>query len=78
MIKKDEQWFFNLVKKRVGVAGGIGRLTDAREIINTPKFPIHYKRAWYLLEKWTCRGWYEYGVTLDLGWMTPEGMKHEM
>jgi hypothetical protein len=34
---------------------------------------MHYKRAWYLLEKWSNKGWYEYGVTLDLGWLTPLG-----
>ncbi len=43
-----------------------------REIINEPGFPLHHKRAWYLLEKWDSKGWYEYGVTLDLGWFTAE------
>lgn len=41
-----------------------------RDIINKPDFYLHYKRAWYLLEKWSNKGWYEYGVTLDLGWLT--------
>lgn len=44
-----------------------------RDIINRPDFPIHHKRAWYLLEKWTDKGWYEFGVTLDLGWLTEKG-----
>lgn len=26
------------------------------------------KQAWATLEKWCRKGWYEYGVTLDLGW----------
>lgn len=26
------------------------------------------KQAWRTLEKWSDRGWYEYGVSLDLGW----------
>jgi hypothetical protein len=34
------------------------------------------KQAWATLEKWTDKGWYEYGVTLDLGWLTPEGIAH--
>lgn len=34
---------------------------------------LHYKRAWYLLDKWSLKGWYDYGVTLDLGWLTDEG-----
>lgn len=33
------------------------------------------KRAWYILEKWAGkRGWYEYGVCVDLGWLTPRGL----
>ena len=46
---------------------------NVREIINRPEFPIHHKRAWYLLRKWSDKGWYDYGVTLDLGWLTDEG-----
>lgn len=44
-----------------------------RDIINESGFPIHHKRAWYLLEKWTGKGWYDYGVCLDLGWITEKG-----
>lgn len=46
-----------------------------RDIINYPEFSMHHKRAWFLLEKWCRKGWYEYGVTLDLGWITEEGME---
>lgn len=46
-----------------------------RDIINSPGFLMHYKRAWYLLEKWCRKDWYEYGVTLDLGWLTPRGIE---
>lgn len=38
-------------------------------------FPI--KRLWYYLEKWSGRGFYEYGVTLDLGWFIPQNFKGE-
>jgi len=31
------------------------------------------KRAHYLLDKWAERGWYDYGVCIDLGWLTIEG-----
>ena len=34
---------------------------------------MHYKRSWYLLGKWSDKGWYDYGVTLDLGWITLKG-----
>lgn len=44
-----------------------------REVINEEDFRLHHKRAWHLLSKWTDKGWYEYGVSLDLGWLTPEG-----
>lgn len=33
------------------------------------------KRKWYILDKWARKGYYEYGVTLDLGWITPAGRK---
>lgn len=33
------------------------------------------KRAMRLLDKWSDRGWYDFGVSLDLGWMTPEGLR---
>lgn len=44
-----------------------------RDLINSPDFYIHYKRAWYLLEKWSDKGWYEWGTVMDLGWLTREG-----
>lgn len=34
---------------------------------------IPFKRKIYLLEKWCDKGWYEYGVCVDLGWLTPKG-----
>ena len=43
-----------------------------RELINCT---MHHKRARYLLEKWCDKDWYEYGVALDLGWLTCEGKR---
>lgn len=34
---------------------------------------IHHKRLAYILLKWADRGWYDYGVNVELGWLTPEG-----
>ena len=31
------------------------------------------KRVLYILEKWSSRGWWDYGVSIHLGWMTPAG-----
>jgi hypothetical protein len=45
-----------------------------REIINSPNCTINHKRAYYLLEKWCGKGWYDYGVSLDLGWLTNKGI----
>jgi hypothetical protein len=33
-----------------------------------------YKRNLYLLGKWERKNWYDYGVSLDLGWLTPTGI----
>ena len=30
------------------------------------------RRVRYWLKKWSDRGWYDYGVAIDLGWLTPE------
>ena len=32
------------------------------------------KRAAYICEKWTNKGWYDYGVNVLAGWLTPGGM----
>lgn len=31
------------------------------------------KQAWRTLEKWSHRGEYEWGVCVDLGWLTAKG-----
>lgn len=45
-----------------------------RDLINSSDFYMNHKRAWYLLDKWSNKGWYDYGVTLDLGWLTSKGI----
>lgn len=39
-----------------------------REIIDICSEAIPRKRCLYLLKKWANLGFYEYGVSLDLGW----------
>jgi hypothetical protein len=34
---------------------------------------VNHKRAYYLLDKWVNKGWYEYGVSIAAGWLTKEG-----
>lgn len=35
---------------------------------------INHKRACAIFEKWTRRGWYNYGVCIDLGWLERSGL----
>jgi hypothetical protein len=34
---------------------------------------IPAKRVEYLCQKWTDRGWYDYGIAVDTGWLTTAG-----
>lgn len=47
-----------------------------RDIYN--ELGLNWKRACYLLEKWSGKGWYDYGINVDLGWMTSKGMAVEV
>jgi len=69
-MKEDERKFM------IDVLYRCHRDFTPRDLINEDGFPMHYKRAWYLLEKWSDKGWYDYGVTSDLGWLTNEGKSH--
>jgi len=35
---------------------------------------VHRKRLWYLCTKWAGKGWYDYGTSCDLGWLTAKGI----
>lgn len=62
MIKEDEKRFFKAcVYLRC-------EKFSIRDIVNMYEGIIHHKRCWYLLRKWSHIGFYDYGVTLDLGW----------
>lgn len=34
------------------------------------------KQLHYYLDKWTQKGWWNYGVTARSGWWTPEGIEY--
>ena len=36
---------------------------------------IPYKRAMFILEKWSKKGYWDYGVSTRTGWLTPEGIE---
>lgn len=40
-----------------------------RDIINFLSEYIHHKRCWYLLSKWSRLGFYNWGVSMGLGWI---------
>jgi hypothetical protein len=63
--------------KRIRVLGAVSYSDDElpRTIIADMKqqgLIQSEKQAWRTLEKWTRRGAYNYGVTLDLGWRERE------
>ena len=45
-----------------------------QEILDICSIQIPRKRCIYLLKKWARKGFYDYGVTLDLGWFEPRYM----
>ena len=62
-MKDDEKVFF-----KVCYMFRLSGIFSVRDIVNIFEGVIHHKRCWYLLEKWCGLGFYNYGVTLDLGW----------
>lgn len=81
-MKEDEKRFLLDVYKRCAnefihypqrTEQNQARRTTPRVLINESDFYMHHKRAWYLLEKWSDKNWYEWGTTMDLGWLTVEG-----
>ena len=62
-MKPDERTFFLacLMLK-------MNDIMTIRDVVNMFAGVIHHKRCWYLLEKWCDLGFYDYGVTMDLGW----------
>ena len=51
-----------------------------RAVLETKRWPrdvvpdgMHHKRLWAICEKWARKGFYEYGVSCDLGWFIDVG-----
>jgi hypothetical protein len=65
-MKEDEKQFLLLTYQNKKIS--------PRDIINGDLCDINHKRCWYLLAKWANKGWYDYGVTLDLGLLTDKGI----
>lgn len=73
-IKADERNFFITCLKYCTIQGvrDVSKAISPRDIISVLNEFMNYKRCWYLLEKWTNKGFYNYGVTMDLGWFEPD------
>ena len=70
-MKIDEIVFFRL-------CAYVDNATDPecsiQEIMNMLDGVIPYKRMVYYLKKWAALGFYNYGVSLDMGWFETYGM----
>ena len=77
-MKPDEERLWEELVKLGGLRRGNGWrvITTVREKVK--ELGIPEKRAEYILEKWTAKGWYEYGVNVFYGWLTVEGMEEGM
>ena len=64
-MKEHERIFFALCYR-------LRKNLSPRDVVHLLDGVIHHKRCWYYLSKWDRLGFYDYGVTLDLGWFYPE------
>ena len=47
---------------------------SVEEVVEICSLQIPKKRLLYLLKKWEKKGFYNYGVSIDMGWFEPEYM----
>lgn len=66
-LKEQERIFFALCYN-------LRNTHKPREIVKLLNDTIPHKRCWYYLAKWSRLGFYDYGVTLDLGWFYPDDL----
>ena len=52
----------------------MNRVYTVREVVKMFDGVIPYKQMIYYLRKWSGLGFYDYGVTLDLGWIIPRNV----
>lgn len=69
-MKPDEIAFYNLLRQSHPETYTPAQPLFVRDVIASLAGTMHHKRCWYLLGKWSARGWYDSGVALDLGWFT--------
>lgn len=68
-MKNDEiDFFLTCFVSRMLFNADIRSVID--DIVLEGKIP--YKRCLYLIEKWSRKGFYEWGVSIDLGWFSDD------
>jgi len=70
-VKDDARAFLNAL-----LAAHDNQLETRSEVrLVIESYPMPWKRKRFLLrDKWSDRGWWNYGVTWASGWLTPEGI----
>ena len=65
-MKNDERVLLDEIKN-------VGKDCYVRSIVH--RLGMNEKRAAYICDKWTRKGWYNYGVNVLAGWLTDEGVE---
>ncbi len=69
-MKEDEKILLQLIQVQDDlVQPNISPIQIARRL------KIPEKRAHYIFLKWSDKGWYDYGVSCRVGWLTEKGKK---
>ena len=71
-MKDDERRLLAELQLRTRQADGIENLPYVRAMVRD--FGMNENRAAYICEKWTVKGWYDYGVNVLAGWLTKKGL----
>lgn len=74
MIHQDERDLFNLLKRERPSSGFPGAETFVDHYAD--RLGMHWKREYYLLDKWTRKGWWNYGVSARGGWFEDKAPDH--
>lgn len=73
MRKPDEVALYNALRLLTGGEAHYGIARSGRFADEVARdLGIPEKRATFLLDKWSDRGWWDYGVSARTGWFTPE------
>jgi hypothetical protein len=64
-MKQDEREFMEALRSRHAMRPTVRQVAA--------ELGIPRKRAAYICDKWTRKGWYDYGVSVLAGWLTDEG-----